>query len=263
MKIIVCVKVVLDPEAPASLFQVDTDNKKVIPPKGTPPVLNPFDENALEAALRIKDSKGASITVLSMGKNIPKAIIRKCLAVGAEKLILAEDNLFEDLSGYSTACVLAAAIKKIGQYDLILCGRQASDTDAGLTGPGIAEMLGLPSITEARKIEIVDDSTVKIERSISDGYTVISSKLPLLVTVSNEIGELRSAALPAIIASQKKEVTVWTSNDLGLNSSDLKKASIVKLFQPAHEGLCEIITGTTADDAGTNLALKLRESKII
>ena len=125
MKIIVCVKVVLDPEAPASLFQVDTDNKKVIPPKGTPPVLNPFDENALEAALRIKDSKGASITVLSMGKNIPKAIIRKCLAVGAEKLILAEDNLFEDLSGYSTACTLAAAIKKIGQYDLILCGRQA------------------------------------------------------------------------------------------------------------------------------------------
>jgi electron transfer flavoprotein beta subunit len=262
VKIVVCIKVVLDPEAPASLFQVDTENKKVIPPKGTPPVLNPFDENALEAALRIKDSKGAFITVVSMGKNIPKAIIRKCLAVGADKLILAEDNSFDDLDSYSPALILAAAIKKIGEYDLILCGRQASDTDAGLTGPGIAEMLGLPSVTEARKIE-VEETIVKIEKTASDGYAVIGSRVPLLITVSNEIGELRSAALPAIIASQKKEVTVWTSNDLGLNSSDLKKASIVKLFQPAHEGFCEIITGTSAGDAGTNLALKLRESKII
>jgi electron transfer flavoprotein beta subunit len=263
VKIIVCIKVVLDPEAPASLFQVDAENKKVIPPKGTPPVLNPFDENALEAALRIKDSKGAFITVLSMGKNIPKTIIRKCLAVGADKLILAEDNAFDDLDSYSPALILAAAIKKIGEYDLVLCGRQSSDTDAGLTGAGIAEMLGLPCVTEARKIEVKDDKSLKIEKTNSDGYAVISSNLPGVITASNEIGELRSAALPAIIASQKKEITVWNASDLGIDIAQLKKPVLLKLFQPIRENKCEMIAGKTPEETGANLIQKLREAKII
>ena len=98
MKILVCVKVVLDPEAPASLFKVDAEAKKVIPPKGTPPVLNPFDENALEAALKLKTQlAGSTITVLSLGKNIPKPVIKKSLATGADNLILLEDDTFEDL----------------------------------------------------------------------------------------------------------------------------------------------------------------------
>jgi len=128
MKIIVCVKVVLDPEAPASLFRVDMEAQKVIPPKGTPPVLNPFDENALEAALKIKDGSGASITIVSLGKNIPRPVIRKSLATGADSLVLLEDDSFEELDSYSTAAVLVNAIRKIGDYDLIFCGREASVT---------------------------------------------------------------------------------------------------------------------------------------
>src|SRR4030042_4270731 len=120
MNIIVCVKVVLDPEAPASLFKVDSEAKKVIPPKGTPPVLTPFDENALEAALKLKESKGGSITVISMGKNLPKPVIRKSLATGADNLVLLEDGAFEELDSYAAAYALETAIRKIGSYDLIL-----------------------------------------------------------------------------------------------------------------------------------------------
>src|SRR4030042_144197 len=121
MNIIVCVKVVLDPEAPASLFKVDSEAKKVLPPKGTPPVLNPFDENALEAALKMKDRGNTDITILSMGKSIPKPVIKKALATGAERLFLLEDESFDELDSYANAVILAAGIKKIGAYDLILC----------------------------------------------------------------------------------------------------------------------------------------------
>ena len=144
LRIIVCIKQVLDPEAPSSTFRVDSETKRVIPPKGVPPVLNPFDENALEAALRIKDTQGAQITVISMGRNLAKPIVRKSLAAGADELILLEDDAFEDLDSYSTAYILAVAIKKNGQYDLVLCGREAADTDAGQVGSGIAEILGHP-----------------------------------------------------------------------------------------------------------------------
>jgi electron transfer flavoprotein beta subunit len=262
MKIVVCVKVVIDPEAPVSLFQIDTEAKKVIPPKGTPPVINPFDENALEAALKIKDCHGSSITVISMGKNIPRAIIRKTLAAGADKLILVEDNFLDDLDSYSTACILAETIKKLGDYDLIICGRQASDTDAGIVGSGIAEILGIPGITVARKVEI-NHGKLRVERSVSDGYVIIDSPLPALITASNEIGELRSAPLPAIIAAQKKEITVWNTNDIGIELSQLKRSNLLKLFQPIRKGKCEIIEGKTPEEAGANLAVKLREAKII
>ncbi len=261
MKIIVCVKIVLDPEAPASLFKVDSETNKIIPPKGTPPVLNPFDENALEASLKIKDSKGAAITVLSVGKNMPKTVIRKSLAVGADNLVLVEDNSFDDLDSYSTTRILVNAIKKIGEFDLILCGRQAADTDAGVVGSGLAELLGIPSITQARKIE-VSENKVRVERAVADGYVVIDSPLPALITASNEIGELRSAPLPAIIAAQKKPIITWNASDVGFELSP-KKVNLVRLFQPIHEGKCEMIEGSTAVDVGANLALKLREIKLI
>jgi len=140
-------KQVLDPEAPVSAFKIDPEAKRAIPPKGTPPVLNPNDENALEAALRIKDAQPAEITVISMGRQLARPVVKKSLAVGANELVLLEDDGFEDLDSYSAAYILATAIKKIGKSDLILCGRQAADTDAGQVGSGIAEILGIPSIT--------------------------------------------------------------------------------------------------------------------
>ena len=262
ISIIVCMKQVLDPEAPTSAFKIDPEAKRAIPPKGTPPVLNPFDENALEAALKIKDTQGAVITVISMGQNLARPVVKKSLAAGADELILLEDDTFEDLDSYSTAYTLAGAIKKMGKYDLILCGRQASDTDAGQVGSGIAEILGIPSITVARKIE-ADSGKVKVERVVPDGYEVIEAPMPVLITASSEIGELRSATVQAIIAARKKVETVWNAQELGVDPSWMKRPNLLKLYQPVHEGKCEFAKGEGPEEMGANLALRLREAKIL
>jgi electron transfer flavoprotein beta subunit len=263
VRIIVCMKQVLDPEAPSSAFQVDSEAKRVIPPKGVPPVLNPFDENALEAALRIKDAQGAEITVISMGPSLAKPIMRKALAVGADQLILLEDSAFADLDSYSTAHVLALAIKKLGEYDLILCGREAADTDAGQVGSGIAEILGIPSVTVIRNVEVSNEK-VRVERVVSDGYQVIEAPMPVLVTASSEAGELRMAALKAIMEAQKKTVMTWDAQELGVDLSQMKRVNLRQLFTPDHrECRCEMVEGQSPEEAGANLAAKLREAGIV
>jgi len=263
IRIIVCIKQVLDPEAPSSSFQVDPEAKKIIPPKGVPPVLNPFDENALEAALKIKDSLGAEITVISMGGALARPVLRRALAVGADELILLEGDGFADLDTYATASILATAIKKIGEYDLILCGRQAADTDAGQVGSGVAEILDIPSITAAGKIE-AGNGKVRVERMVSDGYEVIEAPLPALVTASNEIGELRSADLRALMAAQKKPLTVWNAQELQVETSQMKRVNMLKLSAPPRREVeCQFVEGESLEEAGANLALKLREAKII
>jgi electron transfer flavoprotein beta subunit len=256
-------KQVIDPEAPSSAFQIDAEAKCVIPPKGVPPVLNPFDENALEAALRIKDSRGAEIIVISMGRNLAKPVVRKSLAAGADQLILLEDDAFADLDSYATAHTLALAVKKSGEYDLILCGREAADTDSGQVGSGIAEILRIPSVTVARRIEI-SDGKVRVERVISDGYQLIEAPMPALVTVSSELGELRTATLREILAAQKKPTTDWNAQDLMVELGAMKRVNLLKLFAPPRgEGRCQNIEGVTPEEAGANLALKLREAKIL
>lgn len=263
MKIVVCVKIVVDPEAPVSTFKVDEAANRIMPMKGIPPVLNPFDENALEAALKIKESlKGSTITVLSLGRNLPRPIVRKSLATGADDLVVLEDETFEDLDSNTSANVLAAALKKIAVYDLVLCGREAADTDSGQVGAGIAELLGIPSVTLAGKIE-VQDNKIKVERVMPDGSVIIESGLPALVTVSSEIGTIRTAALAGIMAAQKKPLKVWTAKDLGVNPAQFKKTTLVKLFKPVREGKCEIISGGTPEEAAANLAEKLKEKKVI
>jgi len=262
LNIIVCIKVVLDPEAPVSTFKIDPEAKRAIPAKGVPPVINPYDENGLEAALRIKDLHPSKITAISMGKDLAKAVVKKSLAAGADELILLEDDLFENLDGYSTAYILATAIKRIGEYDLIFTGRQASDTNAGQVGSGIAEILGIPSVTVAQKVEF-GDGKVKVERVISDGYEVIEVPLPALITISHELGELRSIQVRELMAAQKKQFIIWKAQDLGIELFSTERSRMLQLFMPDKESRCQIVEGETSEEAGANLALKLRESKII
>jgi electron transfer flavoprotein beta subunit len=246
MKIVVCIKQIIDPEIPPAKFRIDQLNKRVVPPPGVSPVISPFDEQAVEAALRIKEAGGGKIR--------------------ADELILLDDGAFAEGDNRSTAHALAMAIKKIGEYDLILCGRQAADWDAGQVGLGISEILGLPSVTLARKIEIVDGKA-RVERVIPYGYEVIESPLPALVTVSNELGEPRFPDVKGIMAASKKQPIVWKPADIGLDSSQVGLAgrctSLVKLFQPVREGKCEIIEGETPEEAGFNFYLRLREAKIL
>jgi electron transfer flavoprotein beta subunit len=253
LNIITCIKVVTDPEAPTSTFRLDPEGQRVIPGQGVPPVLNPYDENCLEAALRIKDNQPAKITVISLGNNIPKTVIKKSLAVGADDLILVEDEGFEEADGYATAYILAEAIKKTGEYDLILTGRMAADTNAGQVGPGIAEFLGIPAITVARKIEVNDDR-VKIEQVLADGCKIVEAPLPCLVTVSHEIGEMRSATVKGLMAAQKQPFTTWKAADLNIEIPSKERRERQKLFIPETQVECQMVTGETPEESGMNLA---------
>ena len=266
MNMVVCVKQVIDPEAPPASFKIDPATSKVVPPSGVPPVIDPYAEYALEAALRIKDAQGGKITALSLGINQLRDVVKKPLSMGADELILLEDEAFTEGDSWSTAYALAMAIKKIGDCDLILCGREASDSNAGQVGPGIAEILGLPSVTLAKKVDITDGKA-RVERVTNEGYEVVEVSLPALVTVSNEIGEPRYPTIKGIMAAKKKEPVIWKPADLVTDPSQIgaagRRTKMLRLFQPVHEGKCEIIEGDNPEEAAVNLAVKLREAKIL
>jgi len=265
-KMIVCIKQIMDPEAPADAFHIDSAAKTLVPDPKTAQVISPFDEHALEAALRIKEAQGGEITVLSLGTDLRREVLKKSLAMGADKLVLLEDESFAGGDGSSTATALAAAIKKIGTFDLILCGRQAADWDSGQVGSGIAELLALPSVTLARKIEFEDGKGL-IERVTADGFEVIETALPCLVTVTNELGEVRYPKLMGMMKAKKIAPTVWTLADIGLDASQVgaagRRSRLVGLFERVQEGMCEFVEAETEEEAGVRLALKLREAKIL
>jgi electron transfer flavoprotein beta subunit len=266
MNIIVCIKQVIDPEAPPASFKIDPSSNKVVPPPGVSPVIDPYAEYAVEAALKLKDAQGGKITAVSLGSNQLRDIVKKPLAMGADELILLEDEAFDEGDSWSTAYALAMSIKKIGDYDIIFCGREASDWNAGQVGSGIAEILGLPSVTLAKKIDITDGKA-KVERTTDEGYEVIEVSLPCLITVSNEIGEPRYPTIKGIMAAKKKEPVIWKPADIGVEGSQIGAAGrhtkLLKLFQPVREGKCEIIEGEDPEEIAVNLALKLREAKIL
>lgn len=267
MKIICFAKQVMDPETPPASFKVDEANNKVLPVQGIAPVVNGFDENATEAALRLKEKHaGSTVTVLSVGMNLAQDVIKKPLSMGADELVLLQDPAFEDGDAYVTAYILSLAVKKIGQFDLIICGRQASDTDRGQVGVAVAETLGLPSVTIGKSVE-VKDSKVVIERVQTDGSEVVEAPLPALVTVSNELGEPRYPTLRGIMQAGRKKPIVWSAADIGADPGKLgAQGSVVrlrKLFVPKAEKQCEFVEGENAADAGRKLALRLRQAKLI
>ncbi len=263
IKIIVCAKQVPDPEGPPSSFEIDAAERRVTA-RGIPPVINPFDENALEAAIRIKEAAGAEITLLSLGKGISRAVILKAVAAGADASLLVEGEALDAamLDSFATARLLAAAITKAGAYDLILCGRQAADTNAGLVGLGLAHILGIPAITLAQKIE-TEGSKVVVERVLPDGYEVVETALPALITVSGEVGDLRYPSLQAIKAAKALSQTVLSPADLGLDPSGLGHIETTSLAAPSRERRCMLADGDTPEEAGRKLAQLLRQDKVI
>src|SRR3990172_2659113 len=201
-----------------------------------------------------------------MGTGLVREVIKKPLSMGADELVLLEDAAFDGGDNWCTATALGAAIRKIGAFDLIITGRQAADWDSGQVGSGIAEILGIPSVTVAKKIEI-ENGKAKVERIVPDGYEVIEVSLPALVTVSNELGEPRYATLKGIMAAAKKPPIVWKPADIGLDPSAVgaagRRSTLLKLFQPVKEAKCEVITADTPAEAGVKLAIRLREEKVL
>ena len=259
--IIVLIKQVPDPEGPADAFKVDPEAKKVTP-VGIPPVINPYDENALEAALKIKERHGATVTALSMGEKLAQPVLKKALAAGADELLLLIDPLFGDLDNRSTAYVLSTAIGKMGTYDLILTGRQAADWDFGVTGLYLAEALRIPAVNVVQKVE-VGDGTVLAERMCDDGHDVVKTFLPCLLTVSSEVGELRYIPVRSLQAVSKRPAKVLNSKDLEVDAERLTSRKINKLIPFQGERQCHFIEGESPREKGEKLALKMKEDRIL
>ncbi len=266
MNIVVCVKQVIDPEAPPASFKIDSVANKAVPPPGVAPVISTFDEYAVEAALRLKEKVGGKVTALSLGVGLLRDVVKKPLSMGADELILLEDPAFADGDAWSTAYALALAIKKIGQFDLVLCGRQAADWDCGQVALGIAEILGLPSVHVTKKIEAVDGK-IRAEKVIPDGVEVVDVSLPALITLSNEHPAPRYPTVRGIMTAKRKEPVIWKPADIGADPAKIgasgRRAKLLKLFQPVRDTRCEFVAADTPEDAAAKLATRLREVKIL
>ena len=262
LNIIVCIKQVPDPEAPSSAFKVDSEAKKVVP-VGIPPVINPFDENALELALQLRDNYGASITAISLVEKTGTSVLKKALSVGVNELILLQDDRFKDLNNMSIAYVLSAAIKRLSQYDLIIVGRQAADWGFGQTGSIIAEILKIPSISLATKVN-VEDGKILVKKLRRNGYEIVRASMPVLISVSSEVGDLRLPSLKDIKEAYKKPMTLWNTTHLEIDLHRLEVRKIHRLLPPpSRKRECFLIDGESPQEKGENLAIWMKKEGLI
>jgi electron transfer flavoprotein alpha/beta subunit len=265
--IVCCVKQVPDWDIPPSSFKVDEATKQVVPPPGVAPVPSQFDSIGVEAAMRVKDQQpDTTVTIMSMGPESARDAIKHSLAMGADEGVLLADALFQDLDWYQVALVLSTAVKKLGDVDLVVCGRQAVDWDMGVTGSGVAELLGWPALTIGKDVQ-VRDGTIAVERVLMDGFETVEAPLPAVATVSNELGEPRYPKLQQIMQAARKQVTIWSAGDLGLDASQLgpeaRKLTLERLYIPVSDTQVEIIEGDTPEEKAQNLVKKLAEAKLI
>lgn len=265
MRIIVCMKQVPDPEAHRDSFEINAETFTV-EPKGVQPVLSLFDENALEAALKIKDSlNDTKISVLSIGKRVSNAVFQRALSTGADELIKVEDENLDAgmIDSFIAAKVLAAAIRKIGECDLVLCGRQSADWNSGIAGFGIGEYLQYTTIGFAKKVD-VDGEIVKVQRLTPDGYEVVQAKLPAVVIAGNEVGALRYPTMIQRKDARNKPIQSLHLNDIECDNLIPKKMIVKKLFKPElRNAKCELIEAASLEEAGKNLARRLHADHVI
>jgi electron transfer flavoprotein beta subunit len=265
MRIVVCVKEVLDPDAVnnyvlAGNLKMGADGKTP-EVSAIPQLINGFDEQAMEAALRIRDAGiSCTITAVSIGPD-QKALLKHCAALGADEIVAIDADL-STLDSQVSANILAAYIKSSGGADLILCGRQASDDDQGAVPLLIGEKLDMPIAPLARAIE-VNGSSIKVTRATPDGDEIVEGNTPAVVTISNELGDPRFPSAKNKMAARKKKPTTIAVADLGLSAEELAPRVVLsKQFVPEVQGNCEFISGSPAEAAKT-LIEKLRADSVI
>lgn len=262
MNIIVCLKQVPDTEA----VKLNPETNTLVR-DGVENIMNPFDRQALEAALMLKDKEGAKVTVLTMGLPQATDILKEAIAMGADEGILLSDRALAGSDTLATSMALAAAVKHIGDYDLVMCGKQAVDGDTAQVGPEMAEHLGIPQITGALKIDYADGKFVVVRENESSVQT-LACAAPLLVTVTRAEKEPRFASIKGKMKARKAAIPTLTVADLaidaklvGLSGSPTK---VKKVFTPEVPVVkSEIINEEDIDKAVDMLFDKLLEAKII
>ncbi len=248
MNIIVCIKQVPD----TTDIKINPENNTLIR-EGVESIINPFDMYALEEALRIKEAHGGTVTVLSMGPPQVEGALREALAIGVDNAILISDKKFAGADTLATSYTLSAAIRKLGDYDIILFGKQAIDGDTAQVGPGVARQLDIPQIAFVKEIDSIEDGKIIAHRMMEDGFDVVESQFPIVLTVVKDINEPRLPSLRTKMKAKKAEIPVWTFDDLNLDEAKVglngSPTSVEKIFTPTLEKKTMMLDGEPEETA--------------
>lgn len=246
MNVIVCIKQV--PETTEVKINPETNT---LIREGVKSIINPFDMYAIEEGVRLKEKFGGKVTAISMGPPQAEAALREAISLGVDEGVLISDRAFAGSDTWATSYTLASAIKKIGKFDLIVCGKQASDGDTAQVGPGISMHLDIPQVTYVKKIEEVKDGSIRVERMMEEGYEIIEAPLPALITVVKEINEPRLPSLKAMLRAKSAKIMLWTQKELSLDSQSIglcgSPTQVIKIFNPPPRTGGQKLTGETQE----------------
>lgn len=261
MKIIVLIKQVPD----TTDVKIDPETNTLIR-DGVESIINPFDMYAIEEGLRLKERFAeAEVWVVSMGPPQAEAALREAISMGCDSAVLLSDRKFAGSDTWATSYALSQAIRKLGDYFVIICGKQASDGDTAQVGPGISMHLDIPQVTYVKKIEKIDSESATVERMTEEGYDIVETPLPALFTVVKELNEPRLPSLKGKMRAKKAEVPVWGADDvaceeekIGLDGSPTR---VVKIFTPPQREGGRVLEGEP-DEAAKELAKLLKDALI-
>ncbi|MFA4988325.1 MAG: electron transfer flavoprotein subunit beta/FixA family protein [Candidatus Omnitrophota bacterium] len=248
MNIIVCIKQV--PETTEVRINPETNT---LMREGVKSIINPFDMYAIEEAIRLKEKLGGKVAIVTMGPPQAEAALREAISMGADEGYLVCGREFAGSDTWATSYTLAGAIRKIGGFDLIICGKQASDGDTAQVGPGISTHLNIPQVTYVKKIEEAGDKSLKVERMLEEGYEVIETPLPALLTVVKEINEPRIPSLRGMMKAKSAKITTLTQKELQLDPQQIglcgSPTQVVKIFAPTPRAGGQMLSGEAPDVA--------------
>ncbi|HAZ09853.1 MAG: electron transfer flavoprotein subunit beta [Omnitrophica bacterium GWA2_41_15] len=249
MNIIVCIKQVPD----TTNIRIDPETNTLVR-SGVQSIINPFDMYAIEEAVRLKEKFGGLVTIVTMGPPQAEEALREAISLGADEAVLISDRAFAGSDTWATSYTLSRAIQKIGKFDIIICGKQAIDGDTAQVGPGIAAFLDIPQITFVKKIEDIKDSLMRADRMTEEGYDIIESPLPCLITVVKEINEPRLPSLKGKMKAKKIEIKKLEAKDLDADPDSLglkgSPTKVVKIFTPPPRKGGQILEGEAKEVSG-------------
>ena len=261
MNTIVCLK-----QVPGTAkVEIDPQTNTLIR-QGIENVVNPFDTYALEERVRLKERYGGKVTAISMGPPQAEAVLREAIATGADEAILLSDAAFAGADTWATAYTLGRAVEKLGQYDIVICGRQTIDGDTGQVGPELAEILGTTFVAYVSQIEEIDSRHMRIRRLMGERYEVVEALLPTVITVVKEINVPRLPSLRGLTRAKSTVIPVWNAEELGVDESKVGLAGsatrVIKIFFPQRAQRGEVLGGDLASQVDY-LVDKLRGIKLI
>lgn len=261
MNIIVCIKQV--PETTDVRINPETNT---LVREGVQSIVNPFDMYAIEEAIRIKEKHGGKVTVITMGPPQAENALREAVSLGCDEAVLMTDRAFAGADTWATSYAVSMAIRKIKDFDIIICGKQAIDGDTAQVGPGISTFLDIPQITYVRKIEEIKPGYIRVERLTEEGYTVIESSLPVMLTVVKEINEPRLPSLKGKMRAKSLQITKLTAADIGANPEKIglpgSPTIVNRIFTPPKKAGGKMMKGETAQVVA-ELVTELREKHIL